>query len=163
MGKFLMDGGLNYRRSCHLGSLSCILILMMLIEDLICVGLWLGDLCKVDAVEPINQLFLGITPDRFHQAAVTENAGAALANAFIKQNWTVNGFNDIQQSDLLWRFGSDTPPRAPREVCSSPATDNWDTILARKEGGICFSLAIWLVAARRSEPNSARYTIARTA
>ena len=49
------------------------------------------------------------------------------------------------------------------EVVSSPATESCETILARKEGGICFSWAIWLVAARAAGPNWARYTIARTA
>src|SRR3990172_4402636 len=79
-------------------------------------------------------------------------------------NWIGPSMASITSSRVISPGGrtSVTPPRAPREVCKSPAIDSCEMILARKEGGIFCSSAMKLVAVRWS-PVRARCRTARTA
>jgi hypothetical protein len=57
------------------------------------------------------------------RALVAEDTRAAIGDALVRDR-AVDGFDDLEQ---LMSFGSrakETPPRAPREVWTTPATES---------------------------------------
>jgi hypothetical protein len=61
----------------------------------------------------VDQMGLCGGPDGVNITAFTELAGVRISDTFVQGDGTVLG-----------GLERDTPPRAPREVCTTPATDN---------------------------------------
>ena len=118
--------------------------------------LFYGQLVEPGFAQALDQGFLCFHPDWMDQAIIAEDAVGRVADTFVEQDRPIDGLDHIQQGNILGIACQGNPAACARLVCSKPAMDNCEMILARKEGGIFISCATVLVAARWLGPCLAR-------